>query len=117
MRSTGISAFGFQTTLERSRGADTVSALPALIPLRRGRPACGWRFLAEDLGRCPRRASSGFHTKSQTPFRVKGEREDGVAFSAPEKPPDAAHPPLAAKAGLPRSAAEHPGGESDEHRR
>jgi hypothetical protein len=52
----------------------------------------GWRLLSEGLGRCPRRASSGFHPKRQTPFRVKGEREDGVAFSAPEKPPDACTP-------------------------
>jgi hypothetical protein len=52
----------------------------------------GWRLLSEGLGRCPRRASSGFHPKRQTPFRVKEEREDGVAFSAPEKPPDACTP-------------------------
>ena len=52
----------------------------------------GWRLLSEGLGRCPRRASSGFHPKRQTPFRVKKEREDGVAFSAPEKPPDACTP-------------------------
>jgi hypothetical protein len=52
----------------------------------------GWRLLSEGLGRCPRRASSSFHPKRQTPFRVKGEREDGVAFSAPEKPPDACTP-------------------------
>jgi hypothetical protein len=52
----------------------------------------GWRLLSEGLGRCPRRASSGFHPKRQTPFRVRGEREDGVAFSAPEKPPDACTP-------------------------
>jgi hypothetical protein len=52
----------------------------------------GWRLLSEGLGRCPRRASSGFHPKRQTPFRVRGEREDGVAFLAPEKPPDACTP-------------------------
>ncbi len=52
----------------------------------------GWSLLSEGLGRCPRRASSGFHPKRQTPFRVKEEREDGVAFSAPEKPPDACTP-------------------------
>jgi hypothetical protein len=52
----------------------------------------GWRLPSEGLGRCPRRASSGFHPKRQTPFRVKEEREDGVAFSAPEKPPDACTP-------------------------
>jgi hypothetical protein len=52
----------------------------------------GWRLLSEGLGRCPRRASSGFHPKRQTPFRVKEEREDGVAFSAPEKPLDACTP-------------------------
>jgi hypothetical protein len=57
----------------------------------------GWRLLSEGLGRCPGRASSGFHPKRQTPFRVKEEREDGVA-----------HPLLAAKAGLPRSAAQQP---------
>jgi hypothetical protein len=56
------------------------------------RPAFGWSLLSEGLGRCPRRASSGFHPKRQTPFRVKEEREDGVAFSAPEKPPDACTP-------------------------
>jgi hypothetical protein len=52
----------------------------------------GWRLLSEVVGRCPRRASSGFHPKRKTPFRVRGEREDGVAFSAPEKPPDACTP-------------------------
>jgi GNAT superfamily N-acetyltransferase len=29
------------------------------------------RLLSEGLGRCPRRASSGFHPKRQTPFRGK----------------------------------------------
>jgi hypothetical protein len=53
-------------------------------PSQRERPAGGWSLLSEGLGRCPRRASSGFHPKRQTPFRVKEEREDGVAFSAPE---------------------------------
>ena len=56
------------------------------------RPAFGWSLLSEGLGRCPRRASSGFHPKRQTLFRVKKEREDGVAFSAPEKPLDACTP-------------------------
>jgi hypothetical protein len=65
---------------------------PGLDPSQRERPACGWSLLYEGLGRCPRRASSGFHPKRQTPFRVKEEREDGVAFSAPEKPPDACTP-------------------------
>jgi hypothetical protein len=65
---------------------------PRFDPSQRERPACGWRPLSEGLGRCPRRASSGFHPKRQTPFRVKEEREDGVAFSAPEKPPDACTP-------------------------
>jgi hypothetical protein len=61
-------------------------------PSQRERPACGWSLFCEGLGRCPRRASSGSHPKRQTPFRVKQEREDGVAFSAPEKPPDACTP-------------------------
>jgi hypothetical protein len=61
-------------------------------PSQRERPACGWSLLCEGLGRCSRRASSGFHPKRQTPFRVKQEREDGVALSAPEKPPDACTP-------------------------
>jgi hypothetical protein len=65
---------------------------PGFDRSQRERTACGWRLLSEGLGRCPRRASSGFHPKRQTPFRVKEEREDGVAFSAPEKPPDACTP-------------------------
>jgi hypothetical protein len=65
---------------------------PSFHPSQRERSACGWSLLSEGLGRRPRRASSGFHPKRQTPFRVKQEREDGVAFSAPEKPPDACTP-------------------------
>jgi hypothetical protein len=65
---------------------------PGFDPSQRERPACGWSLLAEGLGRRPRRASSGFHPKRQTSFRVKEEREDGVAFSAAEKPPDACTP-------------------------
>jgi hypothetical protein len=65
---------------------------PGFDPSQRERPPCGWSLLSEGLGRCPRRASSGFHPKRQTPFRVKEECEDGVAFSAPEKPPDACTP-------------------------
>src|SRR6266436_7850125 len=65
---------------------------PGFDPSQRERPACGCSLLSEGLGRRPRRASSGFHPKRQTPFRVKEEREDGVAFSAPEKPPDACTP-------------------------
>jgi hypothetical protein len=65
---------------------------PGFDPSQWKRPACGWGLLCEGLGRCPRRASSGFHPKRQTPFRAKEEREDGVAFSAPEKPPDACTP-------------------------
>jgi hypothetical protein len=62
-------------------------------PSQREPPAFGWSLPSEGLGRCPwRRASSGFDPKRQTPFRVKEEREDGVAFSAPEKPPDACTP-------------------------
>jgi hypothetical protein len=53
---------------------------PGFDPSQRERPVSDWRFLSEGLGRGPRRASSGFHPKRQTPFRVKGEREDGVAF-------------------------------------
>jgi hypothetical protein len=89
---------------------DTVSAWPALIPHNGS-------LLFEGLGRCPRRASSRFHPKRQTPFRVKGEREDGVAFSVPRSRLMLAHPMLAAKAGLPRSAAQQPEAESDDHRR
>jgi hypothetical protein len=65
---------------------------PGFDPSQMERPACGWSLLSEGLARCLRRASSGFQPKSQTPFRVKEEREDGVAFSAPEKPPDACTP-------------------------
>jgi hypothetical protein len=65
---------------------------PGFDPSQGELPACGRSLLSEGLGRCPRRASSGFHPKRQTPFRVKEEREDGVAFSAPEKPPDACTP-------------------------
>jgi hypothetical protein len=63
---------------------------------RRAIGTAGFRaffYLQKDMeGRCPRRASSGFHPKRQTPFRVKKGREDGVSFSAPEKPPDAYTP-------------------------
>jgi hypothetical protein len=90
----------FVTDLSASGDARPVSRDPSrhrlgplgFHPSQRERPACGWRLLSEGLGRCPRRASSGFHPKRQTPFRVKEEPEDGVAFSAPEKPPDACTP-------------------------
>ena len=89
---------------------------PGFDPSQREQPAYGCRLLSEGLGRCPRRASSGFHPKRQTPSRVKGEREDDVAFSDPEKPPDACTPAARREGRLPRSAAQQPGDESDEHR-
>jgi hypothetical protein len=85
----GLRLRGESGAIERSRHR---LCPPGFDPSQRERPVRGWRLLSEGLGRCPRRASSGFHPKRQTPFRVKGEREDGVAFSAPEKPPDACTP-------------------------
>src|SRR5450755_21627 len=85
-------------------------------PSQRERPACGWRPFSEGLGRCPRRASSGFHPKRQTPFRVKNAKTV-LLFRLLRSRLMLAHPLLAAKAGLPRSAAQQPGEESDEHRR
>ncbi len=88
---TDSSASGDARPGSRDRGRHRLCP-PSLDPSQRERPVCGWRLLSEGLGRCPRRASSGFHPKRKTPFRVKEEREDGVAFSAPEKPPDARTP-------------------------
>ena len=65
----------------------------------------GWRLLFEGLGRCPRRASSGFHPKRQTPFRVKSAKTV-LLFRLLRSRLMLAHPLLAAKAGLPRSAAQ-----------
>jgi hypothetical protein len=67
----------------------------------------GWRLLSEGLGRCPRRASSGLHPKRQTPFRVKNAKTL-LLFRLLRSRLMLALPLLAAKAGLPRSAAQQP---------
>jgi hypothetical protein len=62
------------------------------------RPAFGWSLLSEGLGRCPRRASSGFHPKRQTPFRVKNAKTV-LLFRLLRSRLMLAHPLLAARQG------------------
>jgi hypothetical protein len=73
-RSCQISVVGAGTSYRQSCSLDPTRRRlcpPSLDPSQRERPACGWRLLSKGSGRCPRRASSDFHPKRQTPFRVK----------------------------------------------
>lgn len=69
------------------------------------------------LGRCPRRTSSGFHPKRQSGFAT--EREDCVAFSAPEHPLSICTPGLrqTGRVACAAQANPKPGGNHDRHRK
>jgi hypothetical protein len=79
-------------------------------------PACGWNLLSEGLGRCPRRASSGFHPKRQTPFRVKYAKTV-LLFRLLRSRLMLAHPLLAARQGCRAVLRNNPKDERDEQRR
>jgi len=84
--------------IERSH---TVSALPALIPYERSGQSAAGVFSLKAQGGLPSARIKRLPPKKTDTVSRRGEREDGVALSAPEKPPDACTPAARRKAGLP----------------
>jgi hypothetical protein len=105
---TDSSASGDARPRSRDRGRHRLCP-PSLVPSQRERPVCGWRLLSEGLGRAALGAHQAASTqKDRHRFACRKNAKTVLLFRLLRSRLTLAHPLLAAKAGLPRSAAQQP---------